>query len=186
MPTDPKSKSVNVPYQAHQLLTTEAKKLQMTQGDYTAACVRYFAERGLNPAEVDAREGQLIMQEINKHSGLSTQQVKKLGDRIFSYLQVQERELLVPMLHEMLRTRVTLDRVLRMNEMLVNNLTADLQGLSGPQLAQRKESLQKLRKQNQEVVARQIQEAMDSAKLQPSIDAIDNKKQLGDNRAAAR
>jgi len=90
------------------------------------------------------------------------QQVKKLGDRIFSYLQVQERELLVPMLHEMLRTRVTLDRVLRMNEILVNNLTTQLQQLTPPQLAQRKESLQKLRQQNEDILARQIQQAIDS------------------------
>jgi hypothetical protein len=169
MPANPKIKSVNVPYQLHQLLSTEAKRLELSQGDYTAACVRYFAERGLNPVEIDAREGQLIMQEMHKHSGLSTQQVKKLGDRIFSYLQVQERELLVPMLHEMLRTRVTLDRVLRMNEILVNNLTTQLQQLTPPQLAQRKESLQKLRQQNEDMLAQQIQQAIDNT--QPTATA---------------
>ena len=172
-----------MPYQAHQLLTTEAKKLKMTQGDYTAACVRYFAERGLNPVEVDAREGQLIMQEINKHSGLTTQQVKKLGDRVFSYLQVQERGLLVPMLHEMLRTRVTLDRVLRMNEILVNNLTAELEKLTEPQLARRRESLKKLRQQNEEMVERQVQQAIDSTKPQPPTPP-DSKGPLGGNEPA--
>ena len=99
-----------------------------------------------------AREGQLIMQ-----------QVKKLGDRVFSYMQEEERSLLLPMLEEMLRSRITLERVLRMNEILVNNLNGQLSLLSEGQLAAHRETLKKLRQQNDEAVERQLKEALTGA-----------------------
>ena len=114
--------------------------------------MRYFAERWLHPVEDVAREGQLIMQ-----------QVKKLGDRVFGYLQEQERSLLLPILEEMLRSRVTLERVLRMNEILVNNLTQQLSGLSEAQLNEQREGLRQLRAQNEDMIERQAKEAIASA-----------------------
>lgn len=149
MPTNPGTKSVNVPADTHHLLSKEAKRLQISQADYTGAAIRYFAERGLHPVEDVAREGQLIMQ-----------QVKKLGDRVFGYLQEEERSLLIPMLAEMLRSRVTLERVLRLNEILVNNLTQQLSGLSEAQLNEQREGLKKLRAQNEDMIERQVNEAL--------------------------
>lgn len=149
MPANPGTKSVNVPTDTHFLLSKEAKRLQISQADYTGAAVRYFAERGLHPVDDVAREGQLIMQ-----------QVKKLGDRVFGYLQEQERSLLQPMLEEMLRSRVTLERVLRMNEILVNNLTQQLSSLSEAQLNEQREGLKQLRAQNEDMIKRQANEAV--------------------------
>lgn len=149
MPTNPGTKSVNVPVDTHFLLSKEAKRLQISQADYTGAAVRYFAERGLHPVDDVAREGQLIMQ-----------QVKKLGDRVFGYLQERERSLLLPMLEEMLRSRVTLERVLRMNEILVNNLTQQLSSLSEAQLDEQREGLKQLRAQNEDMIERQANDAV--------------------------
>jgi hypothetical protein len=153
MPSNPETKSVNVPTAVHKLLSEEAKRLDISQGEYTAASVSYFAKRGLNPLDTDAREGQLIMQ-----------QVKKLGDRVFSYLQEEERSLLIPMLEEMLRTRITLDRLLRMNEILVNQLTQQLSVYTEQQLAAQRESLKKLRQQNEEMIERQVNDALTAAR----------------------
>ncbi|GAB2961720.1 hypothetical protein GCM10027048_32460 [Hymenobacter coalescens] len=121
-------------------------------GAYASAAVDYFATRGLDPRETEAREGQLIMQ-----------QIKKLGDRVFSFLQEQERTLLTAMLEEMLRTRITLDRVLRMNEILVGNLNAQLETLSEAQLQRQQQALQLLRQRNEEAVEKQVREALQAA-----------------------
>jgi hypothetical protein len=43
---------------------------------YASAAVQYFATRGLDPRETEARKEQLIMQ-----------QIKKLGDRVFGFMQ---------------------------------------------------------------------------------------------------
>jgi hypothetical protein len=149
MPSNPGVKNIGIPSDAHFLLSKEAKRLKISQAEYTAAAVRYFAERGLDPVGDVAREGQLIML-----------QVKKLGDRIFSYMQVEERTILVPMLEEMLRSRVTLDRVLRMNEILVADLNRQLATMTQEQINAQRDAGKKLREQNEEAIARQVQEAI--------------------------
>lgn len=173
MPTNPGIKSIAIPSAAHHLMSREAKRLKLSQADYTAAAVGYFAQRGLNPVETDSREGQLIMQ-----------QVKKLGDRVFSYMQVQERSVLLPMLEEMLRSRITLERVLRMNEILVNNLSAGLQQLSPAQLEQQRKALVKLREQNEEMIEAQVKEAIAGSKKQqlqaPSAGAVGEKSNINE------
>jgi len=123
MLANPRIKSVNIHAATRPMLMKEVKRLRLSQVDYVTTSVRYFAERGLNPVETQAHEGQLIML-----------QVKKLGDRIFSYLQEQERRLLLPMLEEMLRTRMTIDRVLRLNEILVYSLSSQVASLNKSQL----------------------------------------------------
>jgi ribosomal protein L17 len=149
MPSNPGVKNIGIPSDAHYLLSKEAKRLKISQAEYTAAAVRYFAERGLHPIDDVAREGQLIMQ-----------QIKKLGDRLFGFLQVQERSLIEPMLEEMLRTRVTLERALRMEEILVNNLTQQLGTMTPEQINTQREAGKKLRAQNEEMIERQIKEAV--------------------------
>jgi len=147
---------IRVQSTSHRAATKAAAGFDMTLGEFTEAALDYFTSRQLNPADEVAREGQLIMQ-----------QVKKLGDRLFSFHQVQERGLLVPMLHEMLRSRITLDRVLRMSEILVNNLTRQLEQLTPDQIEKQKASLQKLRQQNEDMIERLVQEALNSTTPEP-------------------
>lgn len=143
---------IRVSLTAHGTAMKAARTCKLTLGEYTEAALDYFSSRQLNPVGDVAREGQLIMQ-----------QVKKLGDRVFGYLQEEERSLLGPMLEEMLRSRITLDRVLRMNEILVNNLTQQLQGLGEAQLKVQREALKKLRAQNEEMIERGVKEALAGA-----------------------
>lgn len=138
---------------SHSAATKAATAYKLTLGEYTEAALDYFTSRQLNPVDDVAREGQLIMQ-----------QVKKLGDRVFSYLQEEERSLLIPMLEEMLRTRITLDRLLRMNEILVNQLTQQLSTYTEQQLAAQRENLKKLRQQNEEMIERQVNDALTTAR----------------------
>ena len=137
---------------SHSAATKAAAKFEMSLGEFTEAALDYFTSRQLNPVGDVAREGQLIML-----------QVKKLGDRIFRYMQEEERSLLVPMLEEMLRSRVTLDRVLRMNEILVANLNRQLGAMTPEQMEAQKEAGKKLRAQNEEMIERQVQEAIAGA-----------------------
>ena len=149
----PKRQQIRVGATSHASAIKAAAACGLTLSEYTEATLDYFTSRQLNPVDDVAREGQLIMQ-----------QVKKLGDRIFSYMQEEERSLLVPMLEEMLRSRVTLDRVLRMNEILVANLNRQLGTMTPEQIEVQKEAGKKLRAQNEEMIERQVQEAIDGAK----------------------
>ncbi len=143
---------IRVKMTSHSAATKAAAAYKLTLGEYTEAALDYFTSRRLNPIDDVVREGQLIMH-----------QVKKLGDRVFSYLQEEERSLLIPMLEEMLRTRITLDRLLRMNEILVNQLTQQLSVYTEQQLAAQRESLKKLRQQNEEMIERQVKDALTTA-----------------------
>ena len=67
------------------------------------------------------------------------------------------------MLEEMLRTRITLERVLRLNEILVNNLNAQLETLSPAPLQRQQEALKSLRQRNEEAVEQQVREALQAA-----------------------
>ena len=149
----PKRQQIRVGPTSHASATKAAAACGLTLSEYTEATLGYFTSRQLNPVDDVAREGQLIMQ-----------QVKKLGDRIFSYMQEEERSLLVPMLEELLRSRVTLDRVLRMNEILVANLNRQLAGMTQEQIDAQREAGKKLREQNEEMIERQVQEAIAGAK----------------------
>jgi hypothetical protein len=133
----------------HSLLAKESKRLVQSQADYATACVRYFAERGLDPVKTEAREGALIMQEV-----------RKLGDRLFGYIKEQERGLFQQMLEEMLRTRITIDRVLRMNEILVQDMSEKLGQMSEAQLSTHEQALSVLRGQNEAMINAQAKEAI--------------------------
>jgi hypothetical protein len=130
----------------HALLSTEAKRLGLTAGEYLDAAVRYFGTRGLNPVETEAREGALIMQEV-----------KRLGDRVFSYMQEQERGLLAVMLEEMIRSRVTVERILRLEEIVLSTFKEE-------DLRSKKDNLQALRAQNETAINQQLQVIFDAAK----------------------
>jgi hypothetical protein len=145
-------KRVTLDNNAHRKAEAAAAEVGTSLGVYASAAVEYFATRGLDPRETEAREGQLIMQ-----------QIKKLGDRVFGFMQEQERTLLTAMLEEMLRTRVTLERVLRLNEILVGNLNAQLETLSEAQLQRQQQALQLLRQRNEEAVEKQVKEALEAA-----------------------
>ena len=149
----PKRQQIRVALTSHASATKAAATCGLSLSEYTEAALGYFTSRQLNPVGDVAREGELIML-----------QVKKLGDRIFSYMQEEERSLLVPMLEEMLRSRVTLDRVLRMNEILVANLNRQLGTMTKEQIEAQREAGKKLRAQNEEMIERQVQEAITGAK----------------------
>lgn len=149
----PKRQQIRVALTSHASAAKAAAACGLSLSEYTEATLDYFVSRQLNPVGDVAREGELIML-----------QVKKLGDRIFSYMQEEERSLLVPMLEEMLRSRVTLDRVLRMNEILVANLNRQLGTMTKEQIEVQREAGKQLRAQNEEMIERQVQEAIASVK----------------------
>ncbi|GAC1371362.1 MAG: hypothetical protein NVS3B25_17750 [Hymenobacter sp.] len=124
----PAVKHVTVSGPAHRLVGAESARLGMTRTEYADAAIRYFAERSLNPVEAQAREGQLIMAEV-----------KRLGDRVFSYLQEQERGLLLELVRSQLRQQAVQEQTLR----VVENLLAPEGG----------EALHKIQRKNQERIA---------------------------------
>jgi hypothetical protein len=121
----PAIKHLTVSGPTHRLVGAEAARLGLTRTEYADAAIRYFAERSLNPVEAQAREGQLIMAEV-----------KRLGDRVFSYLQEQERGLLLEMVRSQLRQQAVQEQTLR----VVENLLAPEGG----------EVLHKIQQKNQE------------------------------------
>jgi hypothetical protein len=121
-------KHVTVSGPAHRLVGVEAARLGLTRTEYADAAIRYFAERSLNPVEAQAREGQLIMAEV-----------KRLGDRVFSYLREQEGGVLLEMLRFQLRQHALQEQTLR----VVENLLAPEGG----------EALHKIQRKNQQRIA---------------------------------
>ena len=69
-------KRVTLDHNAHRKAEAAVIEVGASLGMYASAAVEYFATRGLDPRKTEAREGQLIMQ-----------QLKKLGDQIFGFLQ---------------------------------------------------------------------------------------------------
>lgn len=128
-------KHLTVSGPTHRLVGTETKRLGLTRTEYADAAVRYFAERQLNPADIQAREGQLVMAEV-----------KRLGDRVFSYLREQEQGLWVEILRALLETSATQAQVLR----VVENLLVPEGG----------ERLQSIRGINQEKVQKNVAAAL--------------------------
>jgi hypothetical protein len=104
----PAVKHVTVNGPAHRQVGAESARLGLTRTEYADAAIRYFAERGLNPVAAQAREGQLIMAEV-----------KRLGDRVFSYLQEQERGLLLELVRAQLRQQAVQEQTLRVVENLL-------------------------------------------------------------------
>lgn len=146
MPEKSTTTSARLKTGTHSLLTKEAKRLGLTAMEYLDAAIKYFGTRGLNPVETEAREGALIMQEV-----------KRLGDRVFSYMQEQERGLLAVMLEEMIRSRVTVERILRLEEIVLSTFKED-------ELRSKKDKLQALRAQNESAINQQLQVIFDAAK----------------------
>ena len=146
MPEKSTTTSARLKTGTHSLLTKEAKRLGLTAMEYLDASVKYFGTRGLNPVETEAREGALIMQEV-----------KRLGDRVFSYMQEQERGLLAVMLEEMIRSRLTVERILRLEEIVLSTFKED-------ELRSKKDKLQALRAKNESAINQQLQVIFDAAK----------------------
>jgi hypothetical protein len=101
-------KSVHLGIGTHQLATQEVKRLNQeaakepggggerrTITSYLDAAVHYFGERGLDPVATHEREGAAILREV-----------KRLGDRVFSYLQDQEQGVHQALLEEVVRGRI--------------------------------------------------------------------------------
>lgn len=102
-----KNKVVGLRPATHVMVRKESKRLGYTQTDYVDAAVSYFAQRGLDPVTTQAREGQLIMHEV-----------KRLGDRVFSYLVEQEKSIHIVVLEELIRSRVVQAKLLAQEQVL--------------------------------------------------------------------
>lgn len=118
MPTNEGIVTVSIRTATHHMVAKERKRLKATQTDYIDAAVRYFAERGLDPMETQAREGQLIMSGIGHLQG----DFKKLGDRVFSYIVEQENTIHLPMMEELVRARVTQEKTLQILQLIDANM----------------------------------------------------------------
>ncbi|MDU0372005.1 BfmA/BtgA family mobilization protein [Hymenobacter endophyticus] len=79
-------KQVRISGVTHRQASVVAKDLGVPIGEYVDAAVSYFAERGLDPRSIKARESVVIIDEIRKST-----------DRLFRFLQVQEMGILLPM-----------------------------------------------------------------------------------------
>ncbi|MBT9394449.1 hypothetical protein KLP40_14855 [Hymenobacter sp. NST-14] len=85
------TKHVLIRATTHRQAVIVAEGFECTLSDYADAAVGYFAERGLDPRSIKARESVIIIDEIRKST-----------DRLFRFLQVQETGLLLPMARIML------------------------------------------------------------------------------------
>lgn len=86
--------TVKMPIDTHKRAVKASDECQLSILDYTAACVEYFAQRGLNPVLESTRATETVVAEI-----------RKLGNRLFGFLQEQERGIMVPLLEELVRSR---------------------------------------------------------------------------------
>ncbi|RZK36424.1 MAG: hypothetical protein EOO61_10380 [Hymenobacter sp.] len=86
--------TVNIPLDTHKRAVSASGDCKLKIGEYTAACVDYFAQRGLNPVLESTRQTEILVSEI-----------RKLGNRIFGFLQEQERGVMTPLLQELVRSR---------------------------------------------------------------------------------
>ena len=86
--------TIGVPIDTHQRAVKAAAECGLKIGEYSAAAIDFFAERGLNPKLESTRQTEVIVAEI-----------RKLGHRLFGFLQEQERGVLGPLLEEMVRGR---------------------------------------------------------------------------------
>ncbi|WP_169788224.1 BfmA/BtgA family mobilization protein [Rufibacter tibetensis] len=131
---------------AHESIVREAKRLKLKNIEYIDAAIRYFSLRGLNPVEVEAREGTIIIQ-----------QIKKLRDQLFAYMQEEERSVLMPMLEKLIKIRLTTERVLRLQEVLLSTKSEEeLKGI--------KEKVEQLRNQNEMAIQAQVKKVVREAK----------------------
>ncbi|MFB9865678.1 hypothetical protein [Rufibacter immobilis] len=130
---------------AHESIVREAKRFRLKNIDYIDAAIRYFSLRGLNPVEVEAREGTLILQEV-----------KRLGDRLLIYMQEEERGVLLPMLEELVRIRLTSERILRLEEVLLSTFPEE-------ELKGKKGKVEQLRSQNESAIQAQVRSVMELA-----------------------
>ena len=88
------TKSIKIPLNSHKRANEAAAKLGLGLGEFCSAAIDYFAERGLDPTAEMSRPTEVMVAEI-----------RKLGHRLFGFLQEQERGVLLPILAELIRTR---------------------------------------------------------------------------------
>lgn len=86
----------------HAQAVATADELGVPLGEFCDAAVAYFAQRGLDPRSDHAREGAQIIGEV-----------RKLGDRLFRFLQVQEQGLLLPLVQQVVQASLRADSARR-------------------------------------------------------------------------
>ncbi|MCR5890340.1 hypothetical protein LRS06_21675 [Hymenobacter sp. J193] len=78
---------ITVSVEAHRLLLESAAEFGVTAAEYGSSCIRYFAERGLDPMKNQEREGIAIQRRLGEVEEL----VVKLGNRLFGWLTQHEK-----------------------------------------------------------------------------------------------
>ena len=123
--TAPAFTSVGIPLQTHRDLVKAAKHWDMSLAQFTKAAISYFTTRGLNPT-VEPRNCHMLVQDrVDKRTGLLENQLAKASQQILDflkahesnlyafhqaqaeelmhYLQHLEKDLFVPLMHEVIR-----------------------------------------------------------------------------------
>lgn len=107
---------VKVTAGTHKKATAAAAELDVPLQEYADAAVAYFAERGLNPLADRVREGMLILT-----------QLQKLGDRVFGFMQEQERTLWMTMFETQARTMLEAGVARRLMEQQISRNRAEFE-----------------------------------------------------------
>lgn len=89
----PERKSVMLDLATHQQLDKAAKKLDITNGEYTSAAIAYFAETGLNPTA----ERPAGLADVNSKVSIETRAVRvqnaDIGNRLIGIMRGWEKSL---------------------------------------------------------------------------------------------
>jgi len=87
--------TIRIPVNSHREAVEAAKANKLSVGRFCVAAMHYFAQRGLNPVTEHTRQTEVLVSEI-----------RKVGNRLFGFLQEQERGLFMPLLEELIRARM--------------------------------------------------------------------------------
>ena len=127
-------KKINVSHYLHRRIEQEAKRLKLSQKDYLEATASFFLDRQLDP--------RVYQPETTK------QVVQQVGDRIFSYLVHQERNVLKNLLTEAAKARI-------LGELSVNHLLTIV--------SDNDTALRQLQQQDQHYLAERLQKVIGQA-----------------------
>lgn len=92
--------SLNVPLDVHQRTVAAARQHKIGIGEYSAAALEYFNQRKLNPVAEQERQTVVLVEEM-----------RKVGNRLFGFLQEQERGVMWPILEELVKARLLQEEV---------------------------------------------------------------------------
>jgi signal recognition particle GTPase len=143
---------VKVTAGTHKKASAAAAELDVPLQEYADAAVAYFAERGLNPLSDRVREGVQILT-----------QLQKMGDRVFGFMQEQERTLWMTMFETQVRALLEASVTRRLTEQLISTT---------------REEFQQEHQRNNDDIERRLQEIM-QAVIRPGQSGKKSQNQAG-------